>query len=99
MKILILIIIFSLILLVGCKNKINQEQNYLNNLSYFDQELNITENVTFLQDITSFFLIDCSLPEFYENETVRIVYGNTIYNNSNAIKISFIEFCKRLSSE
>lgn len=89
MKITILLILV-IVLLSGC-NK-NQESLCI------DEECSnlVMANITSVRNITAMFVIDCSLPEVYGNETVEIVYGEAIYNNTNVIEIPFTEFCKRL---
>jgi len=79
------------LILVNGGNK--QEQSHCINENCFN--LGVNSSMAF-KNITATFVIDCSLPKYYGDRTVEIVYGEAIYDNTNTIEISFIEFCKRL---
>ncbi len=93
-KIILLIGIVTLLLISGCDK---QEQSICVDKNC--SNLVINNSSTIFKNITAMFVIDCSLPEYYGNGTVEIVYGEAIYNNTNVIEIPFIEFCKRLESK
>ena len=96
-----------LLLINGCNEEPNIAYNNESNVFCGNNELLLSDGIcmgdteyftgsTNLRNVTASITVDCSLPEV-TNETVEIVYGEAIYDNTNYIEITFVEFCKRLA--
>jgi hypothetical protein len=57
-------------------------------------------NMTYgFRNITAIAVIDCSLPEAFENETIEIVFGDIVYNHTNFIEMPFVNFCSLIKAQ
>jgi len=99
-KIIILMLLMILVFVSSCQKKIDctaipldADNEWLDKCT--GSIISNTTSIT-VKNVTALFVIDCSLPEIFENDTVEIVYGEVI-KDSNVIEISFTEFCRKLN--